>query len=389
MAELPKLIAISGPLKGQSFDVDTGGVRLAEDCIVRLTDGRVVAYGVHDGKERPRSLLDHKAILEAGSSEFCLEHPEIDPDVVFGMFPDFPDTEIESFFLGLLMEKIARPVAAAVLLNQWNAGERAQATFLPGFFYPRYTIVHQTLRQRGPAIYDETEQVFCARLSGENHYLGSLYVRSLTPSPFRREERIEIVRIAAYLSLYLATKDDLGRTPNVGKRTQEEKDEEDNREHTISVPAELAIVIEDMQPAYRFGRNQKQPVMEEVPSPLEELLEGVLSATFQRIKHIVGAAALLQIPGRPLHFVRLQRPADLEVDKDVIYRAFTLNFETARNADGSVWAVPMNGNDGRLGVLYVQLEEPPGMQKEFLRELEAMAAISLDSDFPKNLDRLF
>src|SRR5215831_13977229 len=182
-SDFPRLISISGPLQGQILTVDENGVRPSEECVVRVWDGRVVAFSLHDGRENPWSLLDHNARIEIGSSEFRLEHPEFDPEVVLGIF-EFSDAEMESFFLGLVMERIERPVAAAVLLDDWSPGETASATFLPGFFYPRYGIVNETRRLRAPGVYDETEHVFCARLSDENRYLGSLYVKSLTPAPF-------------------------------------------------------------------------------------------------------------------------------------------------------------------------------------------------------------
>jgi hypothetical protein len=87
-AEFPKLIVLSGPMKDQSFAVDENGVRVAEDCIVRLCDGRAVAFSLRDGQERPWSVLDHDARFESGSAEFRLEHPEVDGDVILRMFPD-------------------------------------------------------------------------------------------------------------------------------------------------------------------------------------------------------------------------------------------------------------------------------------------------------------
>jgi hypothetical protein len=201
-SELPRLIGVSGPLQGQILTLDENGVRPTADCVVRLWDGRVVACGLRDGRESPWCLLDHDARIEIGSSEFRLEHSEFDPQVVFDMF-EVEDEDIESFFLGLIMGKLERPIAAAVLLDDWNPGETASATFLPGFFYPRYGIVNETRLRCAPGIYDETENVFCARLSEKNRYVGALYVKSLTPAPFRPEERIEITRVAGYLAMYI------------------------------------------------------------------------------------------------------------------------------------------------------------------------------------------
>src|SRR5215467_9486499 len=110
-SDLPRLVGISGPLQDQILTVDENGVRLSEDCLVRLCDGRVVAYSLRDGRESPWNLLDHNARIEAGSSEFRLEHPEFDKEIVLGLF-EVSDEETESFFLGLVMEKVERPLAA-------------------------------------------------------------------------------------------------------------------------------------------------------------------------------------------------------------------------------------------------------------------------------------
>lgn len=388
-AAFPKLIALSGPLEGQSFKVDEKGVRVSEDCIVRLRDGRAVAFSVRDGQDKPWRLLDHKARLDGGGSEFTVNHEEFDPDTVLGLFPDFPNEEIESFFLGLLMENIARPVAAAVLLDQWNPGERAFATFLPGFFYPRYNIVNETRRQIVPGIYDEAEQVFCARLSHENQYIGALYVKSLTPAPFRPEERTEITRLAGYLAIHLHNRDDWDRAPKNRPEPEETEEDVERRVYRISSPADLEVVFEEMPPAYRFGHKEEQPVIEEVPTTLENLLDKLLGRVFYDIDAVIGAAALLEIPQRPLHFIRVQNPQDFEIDKDVVYRAFTLGVDAARNSDGAVWAVPITRHDEPIGVLYVQLEKKVEMDPDLIEEVQLLADVSNHSEFPQNLDRFF
>jgi hypothetical protein len=385
MTEFPKLIALSGPLKGQAFDVDEKGVRAAEDCIVRLCDGRAVAYSVRDGQERPWFLLEHNTELEIGSSQFRLEHQEYDPNVVLSVFPDFPNEEIESFFLGLLMGKFDRPLAAAVLLDQWTPGETGFATFLPGFFYPRYAIVNKIRRRLVPGIYDETEHVFCARLSQENRYIGALYVKSLTPVPFRPEERAEIVRIATFLSMYIQTReaDDMPRKEPI------EDGEEEKKRYVISSPAELEVVFEEIAPAYRFGQNDEQPVIEEVPSPLYLLLDDFVFGIFHNISAAVEGAVFFEMPKRPMHFVRLQSPQDFEIDKDVVHRAFILPVDAARNADGTVWAVPIEKGGRRLGVLYAQIDPTVKMKTDFITELKNLADVENDRDFPENLDRYF
>jgi hypothetical protein len=387
MTEFPKLIALSGPLEGQSFEVDENGVRAAEDCVVRLCDGRAVAYSVRDGQERPWFLLEHGTRLEIGSSEFRLEHAEYDPNVVLGVFPDFPDAEIESFFLGLLMGKIERSLAAAVLLDKWNPGETQFATFMPGFFHPRYDIVNKLRRQLVPGVYDETEHVFCARVSGENRYIGALYVKSLTPVPFLPEERAEIVRIASYLSIFIQNRDQWEDMPKIKEPIEDE--EEEKKRHVISSPADLEVVFEDMAPAYRFGQSEEQPVIEEVPSPLQLLLDDFLFGIFHNIRAAVAGAVCFEIPKRPMHFVRLQCPPEFEIDKDVVHRAFTLAVDAARNGDGTVWAVPIERGDRRIGVLYAQIDKTVKMKSDLITELKNIADVENDSDFPENLDRFF
>jgi hypothetical protein len=383
MMAVPTLIALSGPLKDRSFVVDDNGVRLSEDCLVRLCDGRAVAYSLREGQERPWSLLDHNARLEIEDSEFRLDHPEFDPDVVLGMFPDLEDAEIESFFLGLLMEKIERPIAAAVLLDNWKPGETAFGTYLPGFFHARYGIVNDTRRQFVPGVYDENERVFCARMSVEDRYDGAVYVKSLTPVSFRPEERAAIARIAAYVAIFLSTKDGMLRE----SRNDEGEDEKETRR--ISSPAELDIVFEEPPPAYHFGQNQERPSIEEVPSTLQTLLDDTVFGIFNSIEAAVEGAACLEIPGRPLHFIRRHRPEDCEIDKDVVYRAFTLDVEAARNANGTVWAVPIIRGERRLGVVYVKIDKNARLKGDLIEQLEDIASIAADQKFPENLDRFF
>jgi hypothetical protein len=389
MTVFPKLIALSGPLEGRSFEVDENGVRPAEDCVVRLQDGRAVAFSVRDGEERPWFLLEHNSRLEIGSSEFRLEHSEYDPEVVLSVFPDFPDSETESFFLGLLMGRIDRQLAAAVLLDQWNPGETQFATFMPGFFHPRYDLVNKLRRQLVPGVYDETEHVLCARLSNENRYLGVLYVKSLTAVPFSLEERAEIVRIATYLSIYLQNREVEAEFPKGKEPAEDEGDEEtETRRYVISSPADLEIVFEELAPAYRFGQSEEQPVIEEVPSPLQLLLGHILDETFHNISGAVAAAVCFEIPNRPMHFVLLQRAQDFEVDKDVVNRAFILDVDAARNADGTVWAVPIETGDRRIGVLYVQIDKRK-VESDFITELKGIADVENDASFPENLERFF
>jgi len=379
-AEFPKLIFLSGPMKDQSFDVDEKGVRVSEDCIVRLCDGRAVAYSLRKGQERPWQLLDHATRLESGSIEFRLDHPELEADAVLAMFSEVENEEIESFFLGLLMGRIERPIAAAVLLDNWKPGETAFATFVPGFFNPRYHIVNETRRQSAPGVYDEAEHVYCARIAFDSRYIGAVYVKSLTPVPFRPEERAEITRIAAYVAIYTSIRD---LSPLEPKRKEEESP------RRISCPADLEVVFEETPPAYRFGHYQEQPAIEQVPSTMEVLLEKVLFGIFYNINTALEGAVCLEIADRPLHFIRRQRPEDFEIDKDVVYRAFVLDVEAARNADGTVWAVPILGRERRLGVVYVKVEKNRSIKGDLIEHLETIATMAAAQDYPENPDPLF
>src|SRR2546425_225727 len=172
-----QIIALSGPSEGQVFPVDEDGIRLSEDCVVRLCDGRAVAYGRRGGQERPWCLLDHNARIDVGPSEFRLEHPEIDPARVVGMFP---------------------------MVN-----------------------LHETGRQ---------------------------------------DERIEITRIASYISIFLA---------NAGTGPQENDGVPWNGD-----PPQFETVLEDPKPMYRFDHKKQRAVLEQVPSTLEGMLDSVVFGIF-------------------------------------------------------------------------------------------------------------
>ena len=149
------------------FPVEEDGIRLSDDCLVRLCDGRAVAYGRRDGQERPWCLLDHNARIDVGPSEFRVEHPEIDPARVVAMFPAINlhdagrNDEIQNYFLGVLLETIPRPIAAAVLLDNWRPGETAFGTYFPGLFHPRYRIVNEARRQSTPGLRRSGTRLLC------------------------------------------------------------------------------------------------------------------------------------------------------------------------------------------------------------------------------------
>ena len=48
-------------------------------------------------------------------------------------------------------------------------------------------------------------------------------------------------------------------------------------------PHELEVVFEKMSPAYRFGQNPEAPVMEDVASPLQVLMDQILLGVFRDI----------------------------------------------------------------------------------------------------------
>jgi len=98
------------------------------------------------GRSRQFFQFGHRAHAhqhwDIGSSEFRLEHPEIDPARVVAMSPAINlhdagrNDEIQNYFLGILLEKIPRPIATAVLLDNWKPGETAFETYFPGLFHP-------------------------------------------------------------------------------------------------------------------------------------------------------------------------------------------------------------------------------------------------------------
>jgi hypothetical protein len=102
----------------------------------------------------------------------------------------------------------------------------------------------------------------------------------------------------------------------------------------------------------------------------EVLLDKVLFGVLHDIEAANAGAVCLEIPGRPLHFMRLQRPDDFEIDKDVVYRAFTSDAQAACNADQTVWAVPIEGRERRLGVAYVKIDPTVKMKEDLVEALK-------------------
>jgi hypothetical protein len=175
---------------------------------------------------------------------------------------------------------------------------------------------------------------------------------------------------------------------NQAEREEEQEEQEEEKvTRRISSPAESEVVFEEPAPAYRFGH--EQPSVEQVPSSLETLFGKILFDAFHNINAAVAAAVCLEIPGRPLHFIRIERGEDFEIDKDVVYRAFVLDVDAARNADGSAWAVPIIQRDLRLGVVYVKIDKEIEMISDLVKELQSIADISDNQDFPEDLDRFF
>jgi hypothetical protein len=83
----PRIVVLSGPSTGQVLPVDETGVRLSEECVVRLHQGRAVAHFGIEGDARPKVLLDHNSRVATGGCDFRLEHFEFDPAHVTAIFP--------------------------------------------------------------------------------------------------------------------------------------------------------------------------------------------------------------------------------------------------------------------------------------------------------------
>jgi len=119
-----------------------------------------------------------------------------------------------------------------------------------------------------------------------------------------------------------------------------------------------------------------------VPSTLEEMLDSVVFGIFYDIDAAIAGGVCLAVPGRPGHFVRFQRPPDFEIDKQIIYRAFTGNFKSVSNSDGTVCAVPLDGREGKLGVVYMEIEKNAISRRKAARSLRRVASVAAEYTLP-------
>ena len=193
-------------------------------------------------------------------------------------------------------------------------------------------------------------------------------MKCLDAFPLRQHERIEITRIASYISIFLA---------NAGTGPQENDGVPWNGD-----PPQFETVLEDPKPMYRFNHKKQRAVLEQVPSTLEEMLDSVVFGIFYDIDAAIAGGVCLAVPGRPGHFVRFQRPPDFEIDKQIIYQAFTGNFKSVSNSDGTVCAVPLDGPEGKLGVVYMEIEKNAISRRKAARALRRVASVAAKYTLP-------
>ncbi len=66
-----------------------------------------------------------------------------------------------------------------------------------------------------------------------------------------------------------------------------------------------------------------------------------------------------------------------------------LDVDAAPERRGQRWAVPIIRRDQRLGVLDVEIDKDLEMDSDLIEELQNIANVSDEHDFPENLDRFF
>jgi hypothetical protein len=92
----------------------------------------------------------------------------------------------------------------SVILNSRGAGLLGYGTYYPELFVVDSDIIDETRSGFLRGISDQTGRVFYAKLSHDDRPVGVLYVCAIGGDPFSRQERIEITRIAGYLSIFLS-----------------------------------------------------------------------------------------------------------------------------------------------------------------------------------------
>jgi hypothetical protein len=151
----PRIVVLSGPSTGQVLPVEETGVRLSDECVVRLHHGRAVAYFGSDGdagSPRPKVLLDHNSCLTTGGCDFRLEHFEFDSAHVTALFPgieprdpfdpDFRKTEEMKFHLIKdLCGRMKRNLQVAIILKTRPRGMLGFGSYYPGLFIVEQDIV--------------------------------------------------------------------------------------------------------------------------------------------------------------------------------------------------------------------------------------------------------
>jgi hypothetical protein len=353
----PQIRILSGPSAGQVLPVDESGVHLSDEFMVRLHDGRAVAYvGAGEAQER-RSLLDHNHRIRAGDCDFRLEHLQFDPARVTQMFPEITpcdplrahNEDVQKYFVALIRNRIGRRLRVAIILNSRGRGLLGYGTYSPELFVVQSEIIDETERGFLPGISDPAGRVFCAKLSHDDRCLGVLYVGAIGGDSFSQQERIEIARIAGYLSIFLA-------------------------------PFEPPSDADSIEPADAVGLRRRNVVY----------LMG------DRIPGVEKMALMLAEGDRAadtVNFVAMCYPDELEPDGGIVWAAFTSAGGLARNKDGTICGIAISdparfglGPEGRLGVLYIEssvvnTRDPDVVAS--LREMAAFASTYLSNTSPK------
>jgi hypothetical protein len=380
----PQIVGLSGPSAGSVIPVDEVGVRLSDEFVARLHDGRAVAY-IGVGKAgRPRCLLDHNAQIRTGGWDYRFEHFEIDPARVTGMFPEIKpcdptqSEDVQKYFIDLICRRFSPRLRVAIIPGDGRTG---RATLHPEAFpfFADFEIIDQTQREFMPAHYDQARNILCVKLSNDDRCLGVLYVQGLESTLFSREDRIEITRIASYISTFFAS----FRPPR----------RKDPRLVVLSGPDEGKVIplaanpvefgpagLDDPEPMYRIEMTDRGPVLRTDPKTMERRQKHILALIFQKIPAATKAAVCMAEGNRTGEFSSIRYPGVFEIDAEVLYRAFFWKLGMASNEEGTICAAaimdpndPLLAQENRLGVLYMESRNDADPDPSQLMTLEDIA----------------
>src|SRR5260370_39441181 len=106
----PQIRILSGESAGRVVKIAETGLRVSNDFMIRLHDGRAIAYVGTGEAQEPRSLLDHNVSIRSGDCDFRFEHLEFDPERIKQLFPEITPSDplaaendnVQTYFIRLI-----------------------------------------------------------------------------------------------------------------------------------------------------------------------------------------------------------------------------------------------------------------------------------------------